>query len=185
MNDKKKFKEVKQAAGLSSKPFYLRKPKDKMKAIVVAGLMLIVMSIVSPFLLIAMPFYLVWAFFNLKEFKSKANILMGEAIDFYEIERHEECLEKLSKVLELEPENEKAKIISALIQYEREEYEEVIRQLAVIAPKIIDNDVDLQIKLADCYIKLGKNENAKGLYEKLNKITGKSDFIKEALKKLD
>jgi len=184
MNDKKDFKDIRQAVGLSSQPFYLKKPKDSIKAIVVAGLMLIVMCIASPYLLIAVPFYLLWAFLKFMKYKSEANVLLGNAIVFYEFERYEECLAELTKVLELESENEKARIISALIKYEREEYEDVINLLAVIRPEIIDNDVDLQIKLADCYIKLGKNENAKGLYEKLSKITGKSDFVKEAMKKL-
>ena len=185
MKSKKEFREIKQVAGLSSQPFYLKKPKENIRAIVVAGLMLIVMCFASPFLLIAVPFYAIWAFLNLKRCKGEANIVLGNAISFYELEKHDECLEELSRVLQIEPENEKARIISALIQYEREEYEEVIRLLSAVRPEVIDNDVDLQIKLADCYIKIGKNENAKNLYEKLNKITGKSDFVKEAMKKLE
>lgn len=185
MNDKKKFKEFKQAAGLSSQPFYLKKPKDSIRTIIVAGLMLIVMCFVSPYLLIAVPFYIAWAVLKLKKYKSEANILLGNAINFYESERYDECLRELSKVLELEAKNEKARIISALIKYEREEYEEVIHLLNDIRPAVINNDVDLQIKLADCYIKLGKNQNAKGLYEKLSKVTGKSDFIKEVMNKLE
>jgi len=185
LENNKEFKELKQVAGMSSKPFYLKKSKENIRALIVMGLMLIIMCIVTPYLLIVMPVYLVWSIIHFKKYKSEANRLLEDAINSYEVEKYDQCIEQLNKILEIEPENEKAKIISALIKYDKEEYEEVIQLLSKISPKILDNDLDLQIKLADCYIRVGKNENAKGLYEKLSRNIGKSDFIKEAINKLE
>jgi len=185
LENKKEFKEFKQVAGMSSKPSYLKKPKENIRALIVIGIMLIVMCIVNPYLLIAMPFYLVWSIIQFKQYRSEENRLLEDAICYFEVEKYDQCMEQLNMILESEPKNEKANIISALIKYDKEEYEEVIQLLSNISSKVLDNDLDLQIKLADCYVRVGKNENAKGLYEKLSKITGKSDFIKEAINKLE
>lgn len=177
--------DLKTVEGMSSKPFYLKSPKANKRVIVVIGIMLILLGLVNPFLLITLPFYAYFAVKHFKQIKSKENILLSRAIYFYEKGMFQECSDELSELIDIDSENIKARIILALITYERGEYDKVIEMLNNIPNKILDADLDLQLRLAESYVNLGRKEEAVSLYNKLLKIYPRSSYLKEKISSLE
>lgn len=164
-----------------NKPFYLQGNKNTGKSLIIAGLFLVVLALANPFFLLAAPIVIGYGFIVLRKGRGEADVLLDEAIELYEKNQGEECLVKLNKVLQFDMNNTKAIIISALIKYNEEEYAETIKLLSSIPKDLVKGALDLQLKLADSYLKTKDYVNAANLYKEILKLQPKSEFIKKAL----
>ena len=164
-----------------NKPFYLQGSKNTGKSLIIAGIFLVVLALANPFFLLAAPILIVYGFIVLKKGKSELNVFLDEAIELYEKNQESKCLVKLEKVFELDKDNTKAIIILALIKYDEEEYFETIKLLSSIPKELVNGALDLQLKLADSYLKTEDYKNGEALYKELLKLQPKSEFIKKAL----
>lgn len=164
-----------------NRPFYLRKNRNTGKALIMAGIFLVVLALANPFFLLAAPILIVYGLIVLKKGRSELNVSLDKAIELYEKKEEAESLIMLEKVLRLEENNTKAIIISALIKYNEKEYAETIKLLSSIPKQMVNEALDLQLKLADSYLITMDYENAEALYKEILKLQPKSEFIKKAL----
>jgi tetratricopeptide (TPR) repeat protein len=165
-----------------NKPFYLKGNKNKGKSLILAGIFLVVLALANPVFILAAPILMGYGFMVLRRGRSKVDIFLDEAIELYEKNEGAQCLFKLDKVLELDKDNTKAIIISALVKYNAEEYFETVKLLNSVPKDLVYGALDLQLKLADSYLKIKDYKNAEALYKELLKLQPKSEFIKKALK---
>lgn len=169
----------------NSRPFYLKAPKSAMKTLLFTGLILFVIGISAPVLFLFTPFYLVYAFIKIKNFRSKQNELLSSVIYYYLNGDFEKCASDLKAYRELEPSNAKGKIIGALLEHMNENYEGFVKLMGEVPKSIINNDLDLQLKLGESYEKIEQYEKAEEIYKRLLWIFPKSDFIREALNRVE
>ena len=164
-----------------NKPFYLKASKSNGKSLIIAGIFLVVLALANPFLLIAAAIVLVWGYIVLKKGRSELNVFLDEAIELYTRKEETKSLVKLENVLRIEKDNAKALIISALIKYNQKEYAETIEFLRSIPKELVKGDLDIQLKLADSYLKTKDYKNAEIFYKDILKLQPKSEFIKKAI----
>ncbi|MBC8060706.1 MAG: tetratricopeptide repeat protein [Clostridiaceae bacterium] len=164
-----------------NKPFYLQGNKNTGKSLIMAGIFLTVLALAVPFFILVAPILIVYGVIVVRKGKSELNTFLDEAIELYEKNEGVKCLAKLEKVLELDKDNTKAIIISALVKYKEEEYTETIKLLGRISKDVVSNALDIQLKLADSYLKTKDYKNAEVIYKELLKLQPKSEFIKKAL----
>ena len=81
--------------------------------------------------------------------------------------------------------NEQANIIFALVKYSEGEYEEVITYLERVEKEKIKNELDLEMKLADSYLKIKNYEKAGEIYKILLKLQPKSLYLKNAIRQCE
>lgn len=170
---------------ISSKPFYLKEGKMSRITAVSLGLMFIVIGIANPFLLLFTPIILFFGVKHIKNLKSEENIALGKAIEYYNKAEFEKCEIELYRVLQHEKSSVRGNILLALIRYENENFEEVIHLLKLIPSRIIDNELDLKMKLAEAYKRTAKYAEAKGIYKELLKINPNSKYVKKAIEECD
>lgn len=173
--------DLKPVEGLSIKPFYLKSPKMNIRAFVVSGIMLLVMAIVYPYLFVAVPVYFYYLYKKVKYYKSEPSMILHEAIDKYSLDKLDESLILLNKLSELEPDNLKCNVIKSLIYYSQEYYEKTIEMLEKVPQKIINNDLDLMLKLADSYLKSNEKDKAIEVYNTILRVYPNSKFIRDIL----
>lgn len=179
---KNKDYELKPVEGLSLKPFYLKSPKMNVRVYVVSGIMLLILSIVYPYLFAAVPFYFYYIYKKIKYYKSEPSMLLHEAIDKYLLDELDDSLNLLNRLSDIEPDNIKCNTLRALIYYSQEYYEKAAEMLEKVPRKIIGNDLDLMLKLADSYLKIQEKDKAVNVYTSILKIYPNSEFIKDILK---
>jgi len=164
-----------------NKPFYLQGDRNSGKSLIIAGIFLVVLALINPFFLVAAVILIGYGFVVLKKGRSQLSVLLDEAIELYGKNQGTQCLVKLDKVIQLDKDNVKAFIISALIKYKEGEYDETIKLLSSIPKAVVIGDLDIQLKLADSYLKTNDYTNAKNLYKEILKLQPKSEFIKKVL----
>lgn len=179
---KNKDYELKPVEGLSLKPFYLKSPKMNVRVYVVSGIMLLILAIVYPYLFAAVPFYFYYIYKKIKYYKSEPSILLHEAIDKYLLDELDDSLNLLNRLSDMEPDNVKCNTLRALIYYSQEYYEKAAEMLEKVPHKIIGNDLDLMLKLADSYLKIQEKDKAVKVYTNILKVYPNSEFIKDILK---
>lgn len=173
--------DLKPVEGLSLKPFYLKSPKMNIRVFVVSGVMLLILAIVYPYLFVAVPFYFYYIYKKIKYYKSEPSMLLHEAIDKYLLDELDDSLNLLNKLSDLEPDNIKCNTLRALIYYSQEYYEKAAEMLEKVPEKMIKNDLDLMLKLADSYLKSQKIDKAVKVYEDILRIYPNSEFIRSIL----
>ena len=167
-----------------SKPFYLKPPKVGTKQMVFMGIIFLVLALSNPYLFIGTPIYIVYIVMKVKKFNKKTNKLLSDSINYYNSGDFESSFKVIQDLLEIEPDNVRVKIIHALLLYNKEELQQCIDILSTIPETIIKNDLDLQLKLAECYVKTEDFKEAKVIYSRLLKVFPRSPFIKDALQKI-
>lgn len=130
----------------------MKSSKSK-REIIVASIIYIIMSILYPYLLAALPIFI---YFIIKIVKSNKK---GAEINL--------------------------KLEEAQDKYNDREYNGVIEILSSLPLNILNSDLDLQMKLADCYLNLQKYSEAENIYIRLLKINPNSNYIKEKLGKIN
>lgn len=181
---KREAYDLKPVEGISSKPFYLKSPKMNMRAFIVSGIILLIFSIIYPYLFATVPFFFYYLYKKVKYYKSEPSIFLHEAIEKYLSDKFDESLWLLNKVSDLEPDNLKCNILKALIYYKQEHYEKAVEMLEKVPQKIIYNDLDLMLKLADSYLKNKEKHKAIELYNKILRIYPNSKYIKGILENI-
>lgn len=68
-----------------------------------------------------------------------------------------------------------------MICYEKGEYGEFINCVGELSKNKVKTDIDLQIKIAESYFKMGKHDNTCLIYRELLKLNGKSSFLSNAI----
>ncbi len=165
-----------------NKPFYLRGYGNSGKGLIAAGVLLAVLSVANPFLLIPVVLLIGMGINNIIKGKSELNLLIDSAIALYESKAYEECEFKANRILELDKDNIKASILLALVCYEQEEYEEVVRLLSLLPEDKIKNELDLELKLGNSYLQLNEYKKAEEIFENLIKIQPRSEYLQKVLK---
>ena len=165
-----------------NKPFYLKAYGNSGKGLIAAGVLLGVLSVANPFLLIPVALLIGMGINNIMKGKSELNILIDSAIAFYENKDYVECEFKANRILELDKDNIKANILLALVSYEQEEYEDVVRLLNLLPKEKIKNELDLELKLGNSYLQLGEYKKAEEVFENLIKFEPRSEYLQKVLK---
>lgn len=164
--------------------FYFEEQKLNKRKYISGLIMLILYSLINPLLIIGVVVYLFYIIYKIKVYKSKESIEVSSSIRLYKRENYKQSLIHINSVIEEFPDNAKFNIIKALNHFKLGEYEKYIIYINKIPYKILKNDLDLQLKLAESYEEMEKYEKAKEMYEQLYKIFPKSSYLKEKISNL-
>lgn len=163
---------------MRSKPFYMEIPGGSARVYIVFALMLLVIGIAIPYILIAVPF-LLW--YGLRQYKRTKNgdlRAFKNAVIFYEHKNIDKSREELRKVPADKGELKIRKgIMEALISYEEENYEGYIEMINAQPQNRVRNELDIQLKLGESYMKTNKFDSALEVYKGLLKFNPKSEYI--------
>lgn len=175
---------LKQVEGMTIKPFYLRKPGEKVKAMFIALLILLVLTIANPIILIVSVPYLIYTIIVFRKSRRKEQKILSRGITHYCSGDIDKAYDEIEEVLKINRNEKKALVIMALLNYSRENYAEYIRLICSVKCKEVDDDLDIQLKLGEAYEKTENIENAKAVYEKLLTKFKSSKYLKEKMEML-
>lgn len=175
---------LKQVEGMTIKPFYLRKPEEKVKAMFIALLILLVLTIANPIILIVSVPYLIYTIVVFRKSRRKEQKILSRGIIHYSSGDIDKAYDEIQEVLKIDRNEEKALIIMALLNYSKENYAEFIRLICSVKCKEVDNDLDIQLKLGEAYEKTENMESAKAVYDKLLRQFKNSKYLKEKVEML-
>ncbi len=164
-------------------PFYFKVPKLNKKREIAIVLILILFSVANPFFLAALAAYVIYIFYEIKAMRSEENIILSQAVEEYKKELYEDSLKDINKVIAINEHNHKAIIIRALNNYHLGNYLEFVKDIDSVKDAKIKNDIDIQLKLGECYENIGDMEKAKEVYNDLLNVFPKSQYLNEKLHK--
>lgn len=173
--------DLKQVEGMTIKPFYLRKGKDKLKALIIALLILLVLTIANPIVLLVSAPYAIYTAYVFRKSRRKDQILLDKGIANYSAGNSDKAYEQIEEVLKINCNEKKAIILMSLLNYSRGKYAEFIKLICSVHDKEVENDLDIQLKLAESYEKTENIDCAKEVYKKLLKQFKNSKYLKEKL----
>lgn len=166
---------------MKSKPFYLQVPENNGRTVVILGLMIAVLGAVVPYFLIIAPFFIGYGLYRIKRSKSKEYKDLAAAIRYYETKNIEKSSEMLNAITSVGEVGVRVSILQALIKYERKEYSSYIDIIEGLPSKRIKLELDLELKLGECYMETEKYDKALEVYKYLLIINPKSSYINEKI----
>lgn len=158
--------------------------KEKVRKIITIIIIILVLSILEPFLLLLILPYGIFAYKKIRLYKSKKGKNFDESIEEFLKGNYEKSLELIEETLDEKEFRSEALRIKAQCYYSMNNYQEFIKTLELIPEKELDDNLTLMMAKGQCLEKLGFNEDAKIVYEGLSKKFPKSKFLKEKLGEL-
>ena len=152
-------------------------PGGSARTYIIFGLMLIVIGIAIPYILFIAPFFLWYGIRQYKRAKDGDLKSFENAVRLYEHKDIVRSREELKRVPDRGELKVRKDIIEALIRYEEENYEGYIEIINTLQRNRVKNELDIQLKLGESFIKINNFDSALKVYRELLKFNPKSEYI--------
>ncbi|WP_147590051.1 tetratricopeptide repeat protein [Clostridium polynesiense] len=168
-------------AMLNNTPSYLKEKVFNIKYNILIGVIILFISLVSPYLLLIFILFIIYTGYKYIKIKGYYGEQYNRALSLYNESAYElavEVIDNLSIRYKLE---DNLHIIKALSLFQTGNPEGFLKELSLIKTKELNNDLDILFKKAEAYTLLKDKDKALDIYNYLLKAFPNSGDIKERI----